>query len=98
MTSTLPAFYRSADPIDHLVVRVAVRKRTATVVPPATSQHVSNAAPAPVAPAAAGYDDERLEHVGEFAWQQKAGGLISYWGWLSTEDLWCMDAHDSESS
>ena len=58
-----PAFYRSADPISNFVVRVAVRKRT----PP---NQGGVAAPS----AASGFDDERMEHVAEFAWQQKVFG------------------------
>jgi hypothetical protein len=69
--ATTPAFYRSVDPVDNLVVRVSVRKRTAANAPaaPAASHPGSGAQPAPTA-----FDDERIEHVGEFAWQQKVFG------------------------
>lgn len=62
--ATTPAFYRSADPIDNFVVRVAVRKRT----PPG-----QGGAPNPPA-ASSGFDDDRTERVSEFAWQQKVFG------------------------
>jgi hypothetical protein len=72
--ATTPAFYRSVDPIDNLVVRVSVRKRKAANAPTIPSaSHPNGEAPVSTVPAA-GYDDERAEHVGEFAWQQKVFG------------------------
>lgn len=83
MAAPLPAFYRSADPIDNLVIRVAVRKRTVANAPPSAT-HVAPGAAPPAAgggtsapgshPASGAGADERTEHVGEFAWQQKVFG------------------------
>lgn len=85
MENALPAFYRTVDPIQNLVVRVSIRKqRDATADPaaPAPSLVVSTSvafnpggpSEAGAGGAASGFEDEHAEHVVEFGWQQKVFG------------------------
>jgi len=82
MENALPAYYRTVDPIQNLVVRVSIRKHrdaAADAAGPPFSMTASvayggsGAQPAFAMPSTA-FEDEYAEHVVEFPWQQKVFG------------------------